>query len=29
MIYSELRYLKLTNPIKLSLGEICRSPEKI
>lgn len=29
VIYSELRYLKLTNPIKLSLGEICRSPEKI
>ncbi|WP_321867479.1 DUF6402 family protein [Burkholderia cenocepacia] len=29
VIYSRLRYLKLKNPIKLSLGEICRSPEKI
>ncbi|WP_257146491.1 hypothetical protein [Burkholderia sp. JKS000303] len=26
---SDLRYLKLTTPIKLSLGEICRSPEKM
>ncbi|RQU99821.1 hypothetical protein DF047_34190 [Burkholderia cenocepacia] len=29
VIYSKFRYLKLANPIKLSLGEICRSPEKI
>ncbi|WP_287736820.1 MULTISPECIES: DUF6402 family protein [Burkholderia] len=29
VIYSNLQYLKLTNPIKISLGEICRSPEKM
>ncbi|WP_239007624.1 DUF6402 family protein [Burkholderia anthina] len=29
VIYSNLQYLKLAIPIKFSLGEICRSPEKM